>query len=203
MTTNRIRLASLLAIGALAGAGAMGCGDDDGSEAAEAPSAAAEPAAETPEPAEPAEPEGEALPTETERMALNEGESEIPASIEVPTGCTTFNDDPTTIRIDHGDMGELFGVQVKEGNEFNTNHAEFASELAENRYGNTNEVLEQDDELLLWKVTREDSDHVSHNFRLIVELDGKQWVCTQGNYGGWSREEADRQIEACRTLTAI
>ena len=121
----------------------------------------------------------------------------------MPTGCTTFNDTATTIRVDHGDNGSLFGVQVKEGNEFNTNHAEFAGELRQNQYGNVNEILEENETLLLWVAGREDSDFESHNFRLIMELDGKKWVCTQGNNGGWTREQADRQIEACRTLVAI
>jgi len=146
---------------------------------------------------------GETLPTTTAPMALNQGESQIPATITVPTGCTTFNDSPTTIRIDHGEHGESFGVQVQEGNEFNTNHAEFAGDLRRNQYGNVNEILVEDETLLLWKAGREDSDFESHNFRLIVVLAGKQWVCSQGNNGGWTREQADRQIEACRTLAAL
>lgn len=182
----------------------VACGSE---EATSTPSAAPAPAVETPPPAPetppPAEEESKSLPTKTENVALNQGESKIPASIDVPEGCTTFNDTATTIRLDHGKMGKAFGVQVKEGNEFNTNHEKFAGELKQNQYGNINEIVEQDDKVLLWKTRREDSKNESYRFRLIVDLAGKQWVCTQGNYGGWSREEADRQIEACKTLKAL
>jgi hypothetical protein len=161
---------------------------------------AANPPAEEPPAAAEEEEESESLPTETQAMALDEGESQIPATITVPTGCTTLNDSPTAIRVDHGDMGELFGVQVKEGNEFNMNLSEFAGDLRENRYGTTNDILEETDELLLWTATTDG--RTSHKFRLLVELAGKTWVCEAGNYGGWSREQVDRQIEACRTLAA-
>ena len=183
---------------------AAGCGKQEPAPAA-APAAAAEPAAAEPTaaaaPAAAADEDTPKLPVETETVALDQGKSQIPATIVVPKGCTTFNDTPTTIRVDYGEDDMLFGVQVKAGNEFNTDLKQFAGELAENKYGVTNVIVEQTDTLLLWTASS-DGRKPNHNFRLLTELAGKTWVCTQGNSGGWSREEVDRQIAACRTLTA-
>jgi hypothetical protein len=37
---------------------------------------------------------------------------------------------------------------------------------------------------------------------MVVDLAGKTWVCTQGNWGGWTRANIDTQMAACGTLTA-
>ncbi len=147
------------------------------------------------------------LPEETEVIALDEGESEIPATIEVPVGVRTFNDTPTRIRIDYegetrGIMGpgELFGVQIAEGTEFNVDLEATWEGLEENLYGQTNELIEKTDELLRFTSTSDDTGHRSHRFRLLVELNDQVWVCSEGNYGGFTAEQIDRQIAACETL---
>jgi hypothetical protein len=172
--------------------------------AAEETSAEEAPAEEAPAeeaPAEEAPAEADGVPTETAPMALNEGASEIPATINVPVGSTTFNDTPTTIRVEWAD-GSEFGVQVKQGNQYNTNLAETASSLRENNYGVTNVVVEETETHLLWTASS-DGNEPSYKFKLLVELAGATWVCTQGNWGGWTRAEVDAQIATCRTLAAI
>lgn len=64
-----------------------------------------------------------------------------------------------------------------------------------------NEILEKTDTLLRWTMQSEGGEP-AHNFNLLVKLGDETWVCKQGNYGGWTAEEADRQIEACKTLKA-
>jgi hypothetical protein len=145
--------------------------------------------------------DGDTLPTETETLALDEGESKIPATIDVPKGCETFNDDPTKIRIDHGKMGKLFGVQVAKGNEFNTDLDQIEKDMSENKYGNTNEILEKTDTLLRWTMQREGGEP-NHKFQMLITLGEDTWVCKDGNYGGWTEEQSKRQIEACKTLEA-
>ena len=179
----------------------VGCQSGGDEDTAEAPSGEeAEAAGQEAAPEEETAPEEAGVPTETAAIALDEGESAIPATIEVPVGCTTFNDTPTTIRVEWGD-GDQFGVQVKEGNEYNTNLAESASGLRENNYGVTNVIIEESETLLIWTASSDGSEP-SFKFTLLQELAGKTWVCTQGNWGGWTREEIDAQIAACRTLTA-
>ena len=144
---------------------------------------------------------GESLPTETASIALDEGKSEIPATIDVPKGCTTFNDMPTTIRVDFGKSGELFGVQVSKGNEFSVNLEETAKGLKETKYGNTNTIVEQTDSLLVYTMKREDAD-ANYKFTMLTKLGDTTWVCKQGNYGGWTKEQIARQMAACKTLKA-
>lgn len=163
----------------------------------EAEKVAASPVIATPPP--PPAPAKAGLPEESMAMALDEGDSKIPATITVPKGCTTFNDTPTNIRVEFGKMGQLFGVQVKEGNEFNTDLDKTAKDMRKNQYGNTNEILEESATLLRFTMAREGG-KPSHKFRLLTELAGKKWVCMEGNYGGWSKELAERQLEACKTL---
>ncbi|MBK8234240.1 MAG: hypothetical protein IPK74_01665 [Deltaproteobacteria bacterium] len=154
--------------------------------------------ADAPKPADAA-----TLPTETETLALDQGESKIPATIVVPKGCTTFNDEPTTIRIDYGEKresGKLFGVQIAKGNEFNTNLGDLEKMMAESKYS-TNKILEKTDKLLRYTMQNEGSPP-SHNFSMIVELAGQKWVCKQGNRGGYTEEASKRQMEACATLAA-
>ncbi len=165
---------------------------EGGTEAAAAGDEAAEEAAP--------EAEGDGVPTEMARIALDEGDSAIPATIEVPVGCTTFNDTPTTIRVEWAD-GEDFGVQIKEGNDYNTDLAEKATGLRENAYGVTNVIIEETETLLIW-TSSSDGREPTFKFSLLQELAGKTWVCTQGNWGGWTREDIDTQIAACRTLVA-
>lgn len=154
--------------------------------------------AATPEPAA-----ADALPTETETLALDQG-SKIPATIDVPKGCTTFNDDPTTIRVDFGegrDRGKLFGVQIAKGNEFNTNLDDLEKMMLENKYGSTNEILEKTDSLLRYTMKSEGMEP-AHHFQMIIDVGGEQWVCKQGNHGGYDEAASKRQIEACGTLKA-
>lgn len=152
------------------------------------------------------EEKAETLPEETESLALDEGESAIPATIEVPKGSTTFNDDPTRIRISYPggegrDSGSLFGVQIAEGNEFNTNLAETRTELETSDIGGKKTIIKASDELLMWKSETDDG-YTSVSFYRLIDLDGKTWVCKQGNYGGWTEEQAKRQVAACETLAA-
>lgn len=147
--------------------------------------------------------EGAALPTETEVLALDQGESKIPATIEVPKGCTTFNDDPTSIRVDFGEgreRGKLFGVQVKKGNEFNLNLAETEKMMLESKYSK-NVILEKTPTMLRWTMQNEGSEP-NHKFQMIVDLAGTKWICEDGNYGGWTEEASKRQRDACATLKA-
>ena len=143
----------------------------------------------------------EALPAETMTLALDEGESKIPAVIDVPKGSTTFNDTPTKIRVNYGKAGKAFGVQIAEGNEFNTNLDEIEKGMLENKYGMTNKSLEKTDTLYRWSMTSERGD-TNNKFQMLIEIDGKTWVCKDGNYGGWTEEQSKRQIEACKTLRA-
>lgn len=152
------------------------------------------------------EEKAETLPEETETMALDEGESAIPATIEVPQGSTTFNDDPTRIRISYPggetrESGSLFGVQIAEGNEYNTNLAETRTELETSDLGGKKTIIKASDELLMWKSETDDG-YISVSFYRLIDLDGKTWVCKQGNYGGWTEEQAKRQVAACETLAA-
>lgn len=150
-----------------------------------------------------------AIPDTTVVIALNTDGHAIPASIEMPTGSTIFMDEPTSLRIgfdgedDMGRQESLFAVRVQKGNEYNLDLKDLAKELAKNPYGNTNEILEQSDELLLYKSTVDEGGFVSHSFQLIVDLGGDKWLCSQGNDGGWSEEEARAQLAACKTLKAL
>jgi hypothetical protein len=150
-----------------------------------------------------------ALPETTEVIALNTDGHAIPASIEMPTGSTIFMDEPTSLRIgldgkdDLGRRESLFAVGVKKGNQYNLNLEKLAKDLAKNQYGSTHEILEQSEELLLYKSTVDDSGFVGHSFQLIVDLGGDKWLCTQGNDGGWSEEQARAQLAACKTLKPL
>ena len=144
------------------------------------------------------------LPSETETLALDQGDSKIPATIEVPKGCTTFNDDPTTIRVNYGegrDRGKLFGVQIAKGNEYNTNLDELEKGMLENKYGSTNEILEKTDGLLRYTMQPEGGE-ATHKFQMVLDLGGETWVCKQGNHGGYDEAAIERQIDACKTLKA-
>lgn len=205
MNTNLLRRLLALASIALLVTGVAACDDDaDDEEAAEEQQEEEE---ETEEEAD--EEEGATLPEETEVIALDEGESEIPATIEVPVGVVTFNDDPTRIRLDYEDEntgrwgpGELFGIRVQEGNEFNTDLDDLVDGMGENEFGVTTELIEHTDDLVKYTSSHEDSDTVNHRFRMLVDLDGDTWVCQDGNYGGYSEEQMERHVEACRTLAA-
>jgi hypothetical protein len=137
------------------------------------------------------------LPEETMVLDLQEGESEIPATIEVPVDVNVAVDDPVTVRIDY-DNGELFGIQVRAGTDFNTNLEHTWSLIDEDEH----ELIELDDDLLRYVRPSDALGRTENRFQLIVELDGQKWLCMQGDYGGYSEEQADRQLEACRTLTA-
>ena len=158
---------------------------------------AAKPSASAAAPAPEAAKSVKDLPKEA--LALNESGNEIPATIEVPKGSTIFADTPTSLRIELG-QGDAFGVQVAAGNEFNLDLADSAKSLAENKYGSTNEILEKTDTLLRYTMTTDG--HTSHKFTLITELPSGKWICTQGNNGGWTEEEAAAQLQACKTLAA-
>lgn len=154
--------------------------------------------------AKPAKADGATLPTEVETIALDQGESKIPATIEAPKGSTTFNDDPTSIRVDWGegrDRGNLFGLQIKKGNEFNLNLDETEKMMLKNEYGNTNKILEKTPTLLRYTMQHEGGT-VNHNFTMIVDLKGEKWVCEQGTNGGYDDAASKRQQEACKTLKA-
>lgn len=190
--------AMLCLVVALAPTVACDSGKSEGDKTAKA---AAAPTAEKDGKAASAKPKPatDALPTETESLALDDGESAIPATIDVPKGSTTFNDDPTTIRVEWGKMGKLFGVQVAKGNEYNMNLDEIEKGMLENKYGNTNKILEKTDTLLRWTMQREGSEP-NHKFQLLVKIGDDTWVCKDGNYGGWTAEASARQVEACKTL---
>jgi len=148
--------------------------------------------------------EGGTLPAETVTLALDEGDSKIPATVDVPKGCTTFNDDPTKIRINFGEKrerGKLFGIQIAKGNEFNTNLDEIEKGMLENKYGSTNKILEKTETLLRYTMQREGSEP-THKFQLIVDVGGDKWVCKQGNRGGYDEAAIQKQIDACKTLKA-
>lgn len=147
--------------------------------------------------------DGATLPTEIETLALDQGESKIPATIDVPKGCTTFNDDPTSIRVEWGEgreRGKLFGVQVQKGNEFNVNLAETEKMMLESKFSK-NVILEKTPTMLRWTMQNEGSEP-NHKFKMIVDLGGTKWVCEDGNYGGWTEEASKRQRDACATLKA-
>ncbi|MCB9526400.1 MAG: hypothetical protein H6702_23895 [Myxococcales bacterium] len=188
--------ALILAVAAVA---TFGCNKTEPTEAAK-PTAKAGTEAPAAEKAAPA-PAKQAVPAETAPVALDEGKGEIPATIDAPKGSTTFYDTPTAVRVEY-EKGELFGVQVKKGNEFNMDLKGFAEELKQNKYGNTNTVLELTDTLLTWTSQREGSDKANHKFRLLTKLGETTWVCTDGNYGGWDKAAMDQQIAACKTLKA-
>lgn len=148
--------------------------------------------------------DGPAVPTETETIALDQGESKIPATIDAPKGSTTFNDDATSIRVDWGEgreRGDAFGVQVKKGNEFNLNLDETEKMMLKNEYGNTNKILEKTPTLLRYTMSYEGGTP-AHNFVMIVDLKGEKWICEQGTNGGYTEEQSKRQQQACATLKA-
>jgi hypothetical protein len=62
-------------------------------------------------------------------------------------------------------------------------------------------VIIEDSETLLNWAAGSDGNEPSFKFTLLQELAGATWVCTQGNWGGWTREDVDAQIAVCRTLT--
>ena len=148
--------------------------------------------------------EGAKLPSETETLALDQGESKIPATIDVPKGCTTFNDDPTTIRVNYGekrDAGKLFGLQIAKGNEFNTDLDDLEKGMLENKYGSTNKIIEKTDNMLHYTMQPEGGE-ATHKFQMVLDLGGEKWVCKQGNYGGYDEAAVKRQMDACKTLKA-
>lgn len=154
--------------------------------------------------AKPKADDGDKLPTETETLALDDGDSTIPATIDVPKGCTTFNDDPTTIRVNFGEKrnaGKLFGVQIAKGNEFNVNLDEKEKGMLENKYGSTNKILEKTETLLRYTMQPEGGE-ATHKFQMVIELGGDKWVCKQGNHGGYDEAAIKLQIDACKTLKA-
>lgn len=142
------------------------------------------------------------LPDETEVLDLDEGEAEVPATIEVPVNASTAVDTPTSVRIEYEDdntgSGELFGIEIREATEFDTDLEHIWNNLDEDEH----ELVELDDELLRYVRPDDALGRTSNRFVLLVELDDNTWRCSQGNYGGYSEEQVDRQIEACRTLTA-
>lgn len=140
-----------------------------------------------------------ALPSETEVIALDQGKSKVPATIEAPKGSTTFNDSPTAIRVQF-EEGEDFWVDVKAGNEFNLDLVDLEKQLLENKYGSVNITLEKSEGLHMWKATTDG--HESVKFHHIVDLADAKWVCMTGPYGGYSRAQADRMLQACKTLKA-
>jgi hypothetical protein len=151
----------------------------------------------------PAKADEATLPTEVETIALDQGESKIPATIEVPKGSTTFNDDATKIRVDFGEgreRGKLFGVQVNKGNEFNLNLDETEKMMAESKYSK-NAILEKTPTMLRWTMQNDDGP-VGHYFKMIVDLKGEKWICENGNRGGFTEEQSKRQRDACATLKA-
>jgi hypothetical protein len=155
--------------------------------------------AKTPEPKK----DEATLPTEVETIALDQGESKIPATIDVPKGSTTFNDDATKIRVDWGegrDRGKLFGVQVNKGNEFSLNLDETEKMMKESKYSK-NEILEKTPTMLRWTMQNEGGP-VGHYFKMIVDLKGEKWICENGNHGGFTEEQSKRQRDACATLKA-
>ena len=105
----------------------------------------------------------------------------------------------TAIRVTFGE-GEAFWVDVKEGNEYNLDLDDLEKGMLENKYGSTNETIDKSENLYVWKMTTDG--HESIKFRQIVELAGKKWVCSTGNYGGYDKAQVDRMIEACKTLKA-
>lgn len=154
----------------------------------------------------PAKPAGDdaTLPTETETLALDQGESKIPATIDVPKGSKTFNDDPTSIRVDWGEgrsSGDLFGIQVKKGNEFSLNLGETEKMMLKNEYGSTNKILEKTPTLLRWTMQAEGGEP-NHKFVMIVDLKGEKWICEDGVRGGYDEAQSKRQRDACATLKA-
>lgn len=143
-------------------------------------------------------------PTETETLALDQGDSKIPATIDVPKGCTTFNDDPTSIRVEWGEgrsRGDIFGIQVKKGNEFNLNLDETEKMMLKNEYGSTNKILEKTPTMLRWTMQSEGG-QPNHKFVMIVDLKGEKWICEDGVSGGYDEAESKRQRDACATLKA-
>jgi hypothetical protein len=147
--------------------------------------------------------DGPTLPTEVETIALDQGESKIPATIDVPKGSTTFNDDPTKIRVDWGegrDRGELFGLKIGKGNEFNLNLDETEKMMLESKYSK-NAILEKTPTMLRWTMQNDDGP-VGHYFKIIVDLKGEKWICENGNNGGFTEEQSKRQRDACATLKA-
>lgn len=154
--------------------------------------------------AKPKTDEGAKLPTETETLALDQGDSKIPATIDLPKGCTTFNDDPTTIRVNYGEKreaGKLFGVQIAKGNEFNTDLDDLEKGMLENKYGSTNKIIEKTETMLHYTMQPEGGE-ATHKFQMVLDLGGEKWVCKQGNYGGYDEAAIKRQIDACKTLKA-
>ena len=178
----------------------FGC-DSASSDAAKKDDSKATPAKEA---EKPKKEEAAALPTETESLALDEGDSKIPATIDVPKGCTTFNDDPTTIRVNYGEKreaGKLFGIQIAKGNEFNVDLDDLEKGMLENKYGSTNTIIEKTDNMLHYTMQPEGGE-ATHKFQMVLDLGGEKWVCKQGNYGGYDEAAIKRQMEACKTLKA-
>ena len=122
----------------------------------------------------------------------------------MPKGCTTFNDDPTTIRVNYGekfDAGKLFGVQIAKGNKYNTDLVETEKGMLENKYGSTNKTIEKTENLYHYTMQRE-GEEPTHKFQMVLELGEEKWVCKQGNHGGYDEAAIKLQIEACKTLKA-
>ena len=151
--------------------------------------------------AKPAEEAKPALPTETETLALDGDGNEIPATIVAPKGSVIFADTPTSLRIDFSD-DSLFGIRVSKANEYNTDLNQLETDMLKNEYGNTNKILEKTETLLRYTMTYDETKTTTHKFSLIITLGEDKWVCTEGNYGGWTEEQSKGQMEACKTLAA-
>ncbi len=141
------------------------------------------------------------LPEETEVVELDEDDGELPATIEVPAGSSVSVDAPTSIRIeyedDHSNAGELFGIEVREAGEFDTD----LEHIWENLDQDEHELIELEDELLRYVRPDDALGRTSNRFIALIAIDDTTLRCSQGAYGGYSEEQVDRLIEACQTLT--
>ncbi len=194
------RLIALFCISLLAFS-TVACDDEEADE----PEATEEDDEEEEEDDEEEEEEEEAeagLPDETEVVDLEEAESEIPATIEVPANVDISVDAPTSVRFEYEDdntgPGELFAIELREATEFDTDLEHIWNNIDQDEH----ELIELEDHLLRYVRPDDTFGRTSNRFILLIELGDTTFRCSQGTYGGYSEEQIDRQIEACQTLTA-
>lgn len=42
-----------------------------------------------------------------------------------------------------------------------------------------------------------------HGLRVKIALGASTWICSEGSYGGWTHEDAEVQVAACRSLRSL
>lgn len=157
------------------------------------------------------EPSSVELPAENATIALDEGGFDVPVSIEVPLGSEVKNDSSFSLDVIFDEQaggfagpGRLFSLRVEKTTD-RTKDLDTIWErlLADQSVPTEYELIERTEDMLYFTETNEMSGQTGHGFRLLVEVDDETTLlCRNGVMGGFSEEQAQRQIQSCRSLAA-